>query len=94
MCVSDQLPSYFLFNIKDTYAGYNAFNYHWDRDVVLYMNSSWSLLDQVIDKIIADKSAVLLATPRWFHLRHGEVQGQEVLVSPPTEAEDILLQAL
>jgi len=30
------------------------------------MNSHWSLLDQVIDKIIADKSTVLLVTPRWF----------------------------
>ena len=30
------------------------------------MNPPWSLLDQVIDKIIADKSTVLLVTPRWF----------------------------
>ena len=30
------------------------------------MNPPRSLLDQVIDKIIADKSTVLLVTPRWF----------------------------
>ena len=62
-----QLPRYFSTNVKDKQAErHNAFNYHWDSDVVLYINSPWSLLDQVIDKIIADKSTVLLVTPRWF----------------------------
>ena len=62
-----QLPSYFSANIKDTHEdGYYAFNNHWDSDVVLYMNPSSSLLDQVVDKIIADKSTVMLVTPRWF----------------------------
>ena len=70
MCVSwhyHQLPRYFSANVKDPHAeGYNVFNYHWDSDVVMYMNSPWSFLDQVIDKIIADKRTVLLVTPRWF----------------------------
>ena len=62
-----QLPRYFFANVKDTRAdGYNAFNYHWDSDVVLYMNPPWLLLDQVVNKIIADKSTVLLVAPRWF----------------------------
>ena len=62
-----KLPLYFSANVKDTHAkGYNTFNYHWDSDVVLYMNPHWSLLDQVVDKIIADKSTVLLVTPRWL----------------------------
>ena len=60
-----QLPSHFSANSKDTHAKcYNAFNYHWDSYVVFYINPHWSLLDQVIDKIIADKSTVLLVTPR------------------------------
>ena len=33
---------------------------------MLYMNPPWSFLDQVTDKIIADKDTVLLVTPRWF----------------------------
>ena len=52
---------------KDAHAeGYNAFNYNWDSDVVFYMKPPWSLLDQIIDKIIADKSTVMLVTPLWF----------------------------
>ena len=58
------------FNIKNTHAEeYKAFNYHWYPVAVMYMNPPWSLLDQVIDKIIADKSTVLLVTPRWFETR-------------------------
>ena len=64
-----QQPLYFSANIKDTHAeGYNSFNYHWDLDVVLYINPHWSILDHVIDKIIADKNTVLLVTPRWFEV--------------------------
>ena len=49
-CHHHQLPRYLSANVKDTHAeGYNAFNYHWDSDVVLYINPPWSLLDQVID---------------------------------------------
>ena len=60
-----QLPRICSANIKDIHAEeYNAFNYHWDSDVVLYMNPPWLLLDQVVDKTIADKSTVLLVTPR------------------------------
>ena len=62
-----QLPRYFSANVKDTRAdGYNAFCYHCDSDVVMYMNPPWSLLDQIIDKIIVNKSTVLLVTPHWF----------------------------
>ena len=54
-----QLPSYFSANAKDTNAvGYNAFNYH-------HINTPWSMLDLVFDKIIAEKGTVLLVTPRW-----------------------------
>ena len=61
------LPRFFSASIKDTHAeGYNVFNYHWDSDVVLYMNPHWSLLDHVIYKIIADKSTVLLVTAGLF----------------------------
>ena len=61
-----QLPRYFSANIKDTHEdGYNAFNYNCYSDIVLYMNHPWSLFYQVIDKIIAEKSTVLLVTPRW-----------------------------
>ena len=62
-----QVPRYFSANHKDNHAdGYNAFKYHWSPDEVLYMNTLWSLLYQVIDKIIADKNTMVLVTPRWF----------------------------
>ena len=70
-----QLPRYFFANVKDTRAdGYNAFCYHWDSDVVMYMNPHLSLLNQLIEKTIEDKSTVLLVTPQWFeaswYMRH------------------------
>ena len=61
-----QLPRYFSDNINDTHAEeYNASTTTGIPMEVLYMNPPWSLLDQVVGKIIAGKSTVLLVTPRW-----------------------------
>ena len=52
-----QLPRYFSVDADDQQAeGCNAFNFRWDSSQVLYANPTWSMLDQVVDKVI---------NPRW-----------------------------
>ena len=63
-----QLPHYITADEMDSQAdGYNAFNYFWAPDVVLYANPPWSLIQQVLEKIKRDRSRVLLVTPMWRH---------------------------
>jgi len=61
-----QLPRYYSVDPNDQYAeGYNAFNFRWTPEVTVYVNPPWSLLDEVVDKIIQDGTRVLLVTPCW-----------------------------
>ena len=61
-----QLPRYYSVDRKDSRAeGYNAFNFLWTPDIMLYINPPWTLLDEVMDKIIRDGSRCLLVTPYW-----------------------------
>ena len=61
-----QLPRYYSVDRNDSRAeGYNAFNFLWSPDTPLYINPPWTLLDEVMDKIIHDSSQCLLVTPRW-----------------------------
>ena len=61
-----QLPRYYSIDRKDPHAeSYNAFNFLWSSDTMLYINPPWTLLDEVIDKIIWYGSRFLLVTPQW-----------------------------
>ena len=61
-----QLPRYYTADPQDLNAlGHNAFAYRWIPDVCLYANPPWTLIPFVLVKIWAEKSRVLLVTPRW-----------------------------
>jgi len=61
-----QLPWYLSPRTEDPHAlGHNAFAYHWPRDVLLYANPPWTILDQVVDKILTDQARVMLVAPFW-----------------------------
>ena len=50
-----QLPSYCTADPHDHNAeGYNAFSFFWTPGIALYINPPWSLLDQVVDKIVRE----------------------------------------
>ena len=61
-----QLPRYYSADHNDQNSeGYNAFNFRWTSEVTVYVNHPWSLLDDVVDKIIQYGTRVMLVTPRW-----------------------------
>ena len=61
-----QLPWYLSPRTEDPHAlGHNVFAYHWPRDVLLYANPPWTILDQVVDKILMDRVRIMLVAPFW-----------------------------
>ena len=61
-----QLSRYYSAVRDDSSAeGYNAFNFTWTPDVMLYINPPWTLLDAVIEKIAQEVTRCLLVTPHW-----------------------------
>ena len=61
-----QLPRYYSADPNDARAeGYNAFDFHWSPDVVLYANPPWSLIDQVLEKVVSDCSRIILVASFW-----------------------------
>ena len=61
-----QLARYCTVDPTDAQAeGYNAFNFLWTPWVALYLNHPWSLLAQVVDKILVDGTQGLLVAPHW-----------------------------
>ena len=64
--VQQQLARYCTADTTDAQAeGYNAFNFLWTPGVALYLNPPWSLLAQVVDKILVDGTQGLLVAPHW-----------------------------
>ena len=65
-----QLPRYYTADPHDQNAeGYNAFNFNWSPGLALYINPPWSLLDQVVDKIVRDGTRGLVVAPHWPEAR-------------------------
>ena len=61
-----QLPHYITADETDNQAvGYNAFDYFWTPEVVLYANPPWPLIPHLLKKIKRDRSRVVLVTTMW-----------------------------
>ena len=45
--------------------GTNALSFHWLAESAPYANSPWSLIPQVLSKIVADKVRIMLVVPEW-----------------------------
>ena len=59
--------------------GYNAFNFLWTPGVALYLNPHWSLLAQVVDKILVDGTQGLLVAPHWLETQwHKQLMALDV----------------
>ena len=46
-------------------AGFNALDYYWHDDHLLFVNPPWTLIDAVLRKICTEHSTALLVTPAW-----------------------------